>query len=72
MHTILMLPRCPISKVIDSWKFAIGDSLFAFEYNPTFTNGDLVTIQLTWLYLELWWSFHLPTNFDISRKGLGS
>jgi hypothetical protein len=47
MHTILMLPGCPISKVIDSWKFAIGNSFFTFEYNPTFTNGDPVTIQLT-------------------------
>ncbi len=29
-------------------------------------------LQYTWLYLKLWWSFHLPTHFDILKKGLGN
>jgi hypothetical protein len=45
MHTILMLLGCPLSKATNSWKFAIRNFLFAFEYNPTFTNGNLSAIH---------------------------
>jgi hypothetical protein len=50
MHTIFMFFGCSISKaiskVIDNCKFVVGDSLFTFEYNPTFTNGDPATIHI--------------------------
>jgi hypothetical protein len=46
MHTIFMLPRCPISKATNKWKFATEDSLYAFEYNLIFTNGDLTAIHM--------------------------
>jgi hypothetical protein len=34
-----------MTKATNSWKFATWDSLFAFEYNPIFTNGDHVVIH---------------------------
>jgi hypothetical protein len=40
-----MSPRCPISKTTNSWKFVVGDSFFASEFNLIFTNGDLVAIH---------------------------
>jgi hypothetical protein len=40
-----MLLGCPISKATNGLKFATRDSLFASEYNPTFTNGDHVMIH---------------------------
>jgi molybdopterin biosynthesis enzyme len=45
MHIIFMLPGCPVSKAINSYKFAAWDSFLASKYNPTFTNGDLVVIH---------------------------